>query len=190
MRNKRWIGVLMMTCFFSLSTLADVTVTLYLTTPDKSNAKNTKIRKESKAENTLTDIGTITFKNTVYGVMMTPDLHGLPPGMHGLHLHGVASCKHKAKSAGDHYDPNHTGKHLGPYTSEGHLGDLPALYVDQKGVANHPILAPQLNESDLNGHAVIIHAGDDNYSDLPVALGGGGDRIACGVIKNNAVNKQ
>jgi Cu-Zn family superoxide dismutase len=29
----------------------------------------------------------------------------------------------------------------------------------------------------------MIHAGADNYSDKPEALGGGGDRIACGVTK-------
>lgn len=29
----------------------------------------------------------------------------------------------------------------------------------------------------------MIHAGSDNYSDDPKPLGGGGDRIACGVIQ-------
>ncbi|WP_324128836.1 superoxide dismutase family protein, partial [Acinetobacter baumannii] len=29
----------------------------------------------------------------------------------------------------------------------------------------------------------MIHAGGDNYSDSPQPLGGGGARIACGVIK-------
>jgi Cu-Zn family superoxide dismutase len=29
----------------------------------------------------------------------------------------------------------------------------------------------------------MIHAGGDNYSDQPVPLGGGGARIACGVVK-------
>ena len=28
----------------------------------------------------------------------------------------------------------------------------------------------------------MIHAGGDNYSDQPQPLGGGGARIACGVI--------
>ena len=28
-----------------------------------------------------------------------------------------------------------------------------------------------------------VHAGGDNYSDQPAPLGGGGARIACGVIK-------
>jgi Cu-Zn family superoxide dismutase len=29
----------------------------------------------------------------------------------------------------------------------------------------------------------MIHSGGDNYSDVPEKLGGGGGRIACGVIK-------
>jgi Cu-Zn family superoxide dismutase len=33
------------------------------------------------------------------------------------------------------------------------------------------------------GHAIIIHEGGDNYSDTPKPLGGGGSRIACGVVE-------
>jgi Cu-Zn family superoxide dismutase len=29
----------------------------------------------------------------------------------------------------------------------------------------------------------MIHAGGDNYADQPKPLGGGGERIACGVIQ-------
>jgi Cu-Zn family superoxide dismutase len=29
----------------------------------------------------------------------------------------------------------------------------------------------------------MIHAGGDNYADKPAPLGGGGERIACGVIQ-------
>ena len=45
------------------------------------------------------------------------------------------------------------------------------------------VVAPRLKVSDLAGHALVIHAGGDNYSDQPAPLGGGGARIACGVIK-------
>ena len=37
--------------------------------------------------------------------------------------------------------------------------------------------------SALRGKSVVIHAGGDNYSDQPQPLGGGGARIACGVIE-------
>ena len=36
--------------------------------------------------------------------------------------------------------------------------------------------------SDLSGRSLMIHAAGDNYSDDPKPLGGGGARIACGVI--------
>ena len=44
--------------------------------------------------------------------------------------------------------------------------------------------APHIKDlTTLRGKSVIIHAGGDNYSDQPQPLGGGGARIACGVIE-------
>jgi len=85
-------------------------------------------------------------------------------------------------AAGGHLDPAKTGKHLGPY-GDGHLGDLPPLVVDADGTAMLPVLAPRLKVKDLKGRSIMIHAGGDNYSDQPKPLGGGGARVACGVIK-------
>ncbi|ECC8833808.1 superoxide dismutase [Cu-Zn] SodC2, partial [Salmonella enterica subsp. salamae] len=71
----------------------------------------------------------------------------------------------------------------GPYNPEGHLGDLPALYVNHEGNADYPVLAPRLKSiSQVKGHAIMIHAGGDNHEDHPNPLGGGGARIACGII--------
>jgi Cu-Zn family superoxide dismutase len=36
--------------------------------------------------------------------------------------------------------------------------------------------------SDLKGRSIVIHANGDNHSDLPNKFGGGGARVACGVI--------
>jgi len=123
------------------------------------------------------------------GILITPTLNGLPPGVHGFHVHVMSSCEPSMKdghemgagAAGGHLDPANTGKHLGPY-ADGHLGDLPVLIVDKDGKASTPVLAPRLKINDLKGHALMIHAGGDNYSDTPAPLGGGGNRIACGVI--------
>lgn len=71
---------------------------------------------------------------------------------------------------------------MGPY-GKGHLGDLPVLEVDNNGNATLPILAPRLQLNEIKNHSLIIHAGSDNYSDTPLKLGGGGARIACGIIK-------
>lgn len=136
------------------------------------------------------EVGTIKVQDTAHGALFTPNLRDLPPGMHGFHVHEHAQCGPADKdgkmtaghAAGSHFDPGKTGKHLGPY-GDGHLGDLPPLYVDANGTATLPVLAPRLKLADLKGRSLMIHAGGDNYSDQPAALGGGGARIACGVVK-------
>jgi Cu-Zn family superoxide dismutase len=85
-------------------------------------------------------------------------------------------------AAGGHYDPATTGRHEGP-GGKGHLGDLPALTVGADGKATAPVTAPRLKVADVLGRSLMVHAGGDNYADSPAPLGGGGGRIACGVIK-------
>jgi len=140
-------------------------------------------------------IGSVTAEDTDYGLLLTPDLSGLNAGIHGFHLHVNASCEPSesdgevtpAGAAGGHFDPEETGTHQGPYSDEGHLGDLPALMVDADGNATTPVLAPRLSEDDLAGHALMVHEGGDNYSDEP-ELGGGGGRVACGVIESGSAS--
>jgi Cu-Zn family superoxide dismutase len=136
------------------------------------------------------NIGTVTATDSQYGLILIPQLSDLSPGIHGFHVHQNPDCSHAMKdgkhvaalAAGGHYDPLKTGKHEGPY-GKGHLGDLPALYAGADGKATLPVVSPRLKVSDLKGRSLMIHAGGDNYSDYPEALGGGGARIACGVIK-------
>ena len=85
-------------------------------------------------------------------------------------------------AAGGHYDPAHSGKHEGP-AGDGHSGDLPALKVADDGTATTAVVAPRLKIADILNRSIMIHAGSDNYSDSPKPLGGGGARIACGVIE-------
>lgn len=133
--------------------------------------------------------GKITVSESGYGLVFTPMLSGLAPGLHGFHVHQNPDCMPKerdgkmvaALSAGGHYDPQNTQKHGTPW-GDGHLGDLPPLFVDADGRANQPVLAPRLKMADLEGRALMIHAGGDNHSDQPAALGGGGARVACGVF--------
>jgi superoxide dismutase, Cu-Zn family len=133
--------------------------------------------------------GTVTVTESKYGLVFTPQLAGLPAGLHGFHVHENPSCqpgekdgkKVPALAAGGHYDPQKTGQHGFPW-GDGHLGDLPALYVNTDGVASQPVLAPRLKLSDLTGHSLMVHVGGDNHSDHPAALGGGGIRMVCGII--------
>ena len=137
-----------------------------------------------------TSLGTVVAEDTRRGVVLTPDLSGLTPGIHGFHVHTNPSCAPKeqdgksvpALAAGGHYDPSGSGKHEGPW-GDGHLGDLPALFVTADGRSTHPVLAPRLRVSDLAGRSLMLHAGGDNHADHPEKLGGGGARIACGVVR-------
>lgn len=127
------------------------------------------------------ELGQVIFNDSDFGLLITPNLAALPPGLHGFHLHQHPNCGDHGMNAGSHFDPKQINSHQGPY-GKGHLGDLPLLYVDAGGRANTPTLAPRLKTSDLSGLSLMIHTGGDDYSDNP-PLGGGGARIACGPIK-------
>lgn len=136
-------------------------------------------------------IGTVTVSQGAQGVMFKTDLKGLPPGPHGFHLHENGTCEPStangqvvpAGAAGGHLDPAHSGHHEGPEHA-GHLGDLPVLTADASGVAAETLAAPRITDLQaIKGHALMIHAGGDNYADAPLPLGGGGARFACGVLE-------
>jgi len=141
------------------------------------------------------EIGTITLSNSQSGFLVLKlDLAAeLPPGGHGFHVHENPDCGPALKdgkmtaglAAGGHFDPQGTGKHLGP-SGNGHLGDLPILYVetDEDGAqeVRHSLVAPRLRVEDVRGRSLVIHQFSDNFRDEPKLLGGGGARIACGVI--------
>ena len=136
-------------------------------------------------------LGTVTLGDSAGGAAIKTALKGLPPGAHGFHIHETGSCQPTtangapvpAGGAGGHFDPQKTGKHDGP-DGNGHQGDLPVLQAAADGTATQTLTAPHLKDvASLRGKAVMIHGGGDNYSDQPAPLGGGGPRIACGVIE-------
>jgi len=143
------------------------------------------------AEGAGVTIGTVDLEDSAKGLVLKPNLIGLPPGEHGFHLHANASCAPAEQdgtmaagiAAGGHFDPDGTKKHLGPDAMGGHEGDLPVLKVAADGTATGSLLAPHLKLADVAGHALMIHAGGDNYADQPKPLGGGGARIACGIVQ-------
>ena len=144
------------------------------------------------ANGTGETIGSITAQDTDQGLVIYPDLSGLTPGEHGFHLHSVGSCDAgetkdgstvAGLAAGGHWDPDGSGQHLGPF-GNGHRGDLSKLIVDNDGDTNTSVVAPRLSTTDLLSKALIVHAGGDTYRDEP-PLGGGGARVACGVVQDD-----
>ncbi|KTT49780.1 superoxide dismutase [Pseudomonas oryzihabitans] len=174
---KIWTATLLATCLAGTAQAAES-----LTIPMN------KISTDGVGES----VGSVQVTRSKYGLVFTPDLKGLEPGIHGFHVHTKPNCgpvevDGKATAggaAGGHLDPRNTGKHSAPWSDDGHLGELPALYVTADGQATQPVLAPRLKRlEELKGHALMIHAGGDNYADQPKPLGGGGARVVCGVIK-------
>ena len=143
----------------------------------------------AEAGGTGAAVGTVRIVDTPYGLALYPALNGLPPGLHGFHFHEMGSCAPAqqngvavpAAAAGGHFDPLGS-KHHGEPWGDGHLGDLPPLHVGADGTATNPVLAPRLKVADVQHRALMLHAGGDNHSDHPAPLGGGGMRIACGVV--------
>lgn len=121
------------------------------------------------------------------GLEFRPELQGLAPGIHGFHIHENPDCAPAvvdgettpAGAAGDHLAPS-GNDHAAPW-KEGHLGDLPALYVTGEGVADHPVFKPGITLDDIRDHALVIHEGGDTYTDEPDPSGGGGTPAACGI---------
>ncbi len=140
---------------------------------------------------TQTSAGSVMIEEHDDGLVFRPSLEGLSSGGHGFHVHENGSCdsamkkgeKVPAGAAGSHLDPHKTDSHGYPWSDQSHLGDLPLLYVGEDGEAKHPVLATRLSLSDVQGKALMVHEGGDNYSDSPEKLGGGGPRVLCGVIQ-------
>jgi len=138
-------------------------------------------------------IGTVTAYDSTNGLVLRAELEDLLPGPHGFHVHQNGSCDAAevngnltaGAAAGGHYDPDNTGKHLGP-AGAGHRGDLPVMFVEVTEDGAEPfkrvLVAPRLKTDDIKGRALMIHADGDNYRDEPKPLGGGGGRVACGVV--------
>lgn len=115
---------------------------------------------------------------------------GIEPGFHAVHIHETGQCQGDFSSAGNHFDK-------GNNSHPNHSGDLPSLRVpagDKVGamlfVTDAFTMADVLAD---DGTAVIIHAGADNFGNIPQRYGGpdsetlkagdSGPRIGCGVIQ-------
>ena len=124
---------------------------------------------------------------------ITGQVSDLTPGAHGFHIHENArgGCVPPYTSAGGHLDPGPSGNPDPDANHPFHLGDIPNLVVDEKGVGaveattSRITLSPgPLSVLDADGSVVIVHAKPDQGIAGPPKSGvSGGPRIACGVIE-------
>lgn len=127
--------------------------------------------------------GTVRIMSVTGGLRVVVAATGLPPGVHGVHLHTVGKCEAPAfASAGGHWNP--TMKKHGMMSPDGpHEGDLPNLTIaaDGTGRLDATIAGAMLEVlMDADGAALVVHAdADDGMTD---PSGNSGARIACGVL--------
>lgn len=127
--------------------------------------------------------GTVTFKETKEGVLVTAKIYGLPTSQgncggkfFGFHIHSGTSCsgtkEDEFANSGLHYNPIDCPH---PY----HAGDLPPLY-ENDGYAYMAVLVNKFKIKDIIGKTIIIHDSPDDFTSQP--SGNSGKKIACGVI--------
>ncbi|HEY7062754.1 MAG TPA: superoxide dismutase family protein [Chloroflexota bacterium] len=134
-------------------------------------------------------IGVAILTEDAAGLHVRVQASGLPPGVHGIHIHEVAVCTPPDfTNAGGHFNPGH--REHGIQNLDGpHAGDLENLLVETDGTATYDTIDtiaslglgnPAASILDGNGSALVIHAlPDDNVSEPD---GKSGARIACGPI--------
>ena len=128
-------------------------------------------------------LGTVRVFSEPTGVMLRVDAAGLPPGVHGVHVHAVGRCDPPGfTSAGPHWNP--TARQHGHRNPQGfHMGDLGNLGVGADGKLVAGLLVPQATIGglrDADGAALVLHAKPDDEVTDP--SGNSGDRIACAVL--------
>src|SRR5690606_30036177 len=69
-----------------------LTLTLGLCLTGLAHADTTVQMHTVNEKGTDAAIGTVTITETDYGLVFTPDLKGLTPGIHGFHVHENPSC--------------------------------------------------------------------------------------------------
>lgn len=126
-------------------------------------------------------------------VKITMTIKGLPPNtVHGTHFHEKGVCDPPGfTTAGGHFDP-------GPFSMSNpdanhpfHMGDMPNLVADSKGVAKLKHVSSRITLSpgplsifDQDGSVILIHLNPDMGITGAAGSGvAGGPRVACGVVE-------
>jgi Cu-Zn family superoxide dismutase len=118
-------------------------------------------------------------------VEVVVDLTGVPPGVHGFHIHEKGDCGNNAMNAGGHFNP--TGMiHGAPDAVSHHAGDFGNVTAEANGEVHtrfttHSISLKANDTTNAVGHAVVLHANPDDLTSQPA--GNAGPRIACGIVQ-------
>jgi Cu-Zn family superoxide dismutase len=128
--------------------------------------------------------GTVHFQDAgENGVEVVVDLTGVPPGVHGFHVHEKGDCGNNALNAGGHFNP--AGMvHGAPDAVSHHAGDFGNVTADDKGEVHTRFTTHSITintgTNAVVGHAVVLHGSPDDLVSQPA--GNAGPRIGCGVV--------
>ncbi len=130
---------------------------------------------------------------------------------HGLHVHANDVTTNGDGCIADPTQPSSTWfvsayghwKHDPTEVHGNHAGDMPSVFVNADGTATMRFDVDKLTPNEVVGRAVVLHAGPDNFGNVPIgtgadqygagatavaktqATGNAGDRFACGVVEGN-----
>jgi superoxide dismutase, Cu-Zn family len=149
-------------------------------------------------------VGKVKFEGNEHGTVVKATVNGVTVGLdgyHGFHVHSNDAggpCNPQAASGpftnvGGHWNPSGA-------LHAGHAGDLPSIQILADGTGNARSLTGRFDPSDIEGRAVILHAGPDNFGNIPTryvtgtpavagpdattsGTGDAGGRIACGIVE-------
>jgi Cu-Zn family superoxide dismutase len=156
-------------------------------------------------------IGTVAFRDHASGrTEVTVRLrHAIgTEAFHGFHIHANDVSTNGDGCIADAAQPSSTWfvsadghwKHDPAEIHGHHAGDLPSVFVNGDGTTTMSYVVDKLNATEIVGRAVVLHAGADNFANVPVGpnadqytpgpdalaktqgTGNAGDRVACGVI--------
>jgi Cu-Zn family superoxide dismutase len=143
-------------------------------------------------------IGQAVFTEGPRGVMIRLELaaNALPPGWHGVHLHGIGDCSDRAagfQASGSHVGHGEQRAQHGLMNPAGpEEGDLPNLfaapgapfgaefYLERATLATEFDRRSRFSLLDEDGTALLFHANADDQQTQPI--GGAGARIACAAL--------
>ncbi len=158
--------------------------------------------------------GSVTFDDRHHGTEVRVRLSGLPEAVardafHGFHVHANSDSKNGEGCVADPDTPSNTWfvSADGHWKADaqihsGHNGDMPSVLVTPDGKAEMWFMTDRIDLAALKGRAVILHAGADNFGNVPVGTaanqytanhadavtatqntGNAGDRLLCGVVR-------
>ncbi|ARF09726.1 Cu/Zn superoxide dismutase [Indivirus ILV1] len=120
----------------------------------------------------------------------TVDLHHLPPGLHGFHIHEKGDPFACCEKLGSHYNPFHVSHGDKSNRKEmRHVGDLGNLVIDKNGkcfITFTDHLVKLTGDNNVIGRSFVIHEDPDDlglggHKDS-LTTGHSGKRIAYGII--------